>query len=73
MRRWLPDGFVPLFDGKSLAGWSLVNKVGPGFVVENGLLVCPAEGQLKRIARPGKLRSWASWAVRRAASEKLTL
>lgn len=38
------EGFVSLFDGKSLAGWTLVNKKGPGYVVEDGLLVCPADG-----------------------------
>jgi Domain of Unknown Function (DUF1080) len=39
--------FVSLFDGKSLNGWFVVNKKGPGFLVENGLLVCPAEGGQK--------------------------
>ncbi len=37
-------GFTPLFDGKTLDGWRLVRGRGPGYVVENGLLVCPAEG-----------------------------
>ncbi len=37
-------GFVPLFDGKTLKGWTLVRGRGPGYVVENGLLVCPANG-----------------------------
>lgn len=38
-------GFVPLFDGKSLQGWQLVDKRGgAGYVAENGLLVCPADG-----------------------------
>jgi hypothetical protein len=37
-------GFTPLFDGKSLKGWILVGGRGPGYVVENGILVCPAEG-----------------------------
>jgi hypothetical protein len=37
-------GFVPLFDGKTLNGWILKGKVGPGYVVENGILVCPADG-----------------------------
>ena len=37
-------GFVSLFDGKTLDGWTLVGKHGPGYVVENGILVCPAEG-----------------------------
>jgi 3-keto-disaccharide hydrolase len=41
------DGFVPLFDGKSLDGWFVVNKKGPGFVVKDGLLVCPVEAGQK--------------------------
>jgi hypothetical protein len=36
-------GFVRLFDG-TLNGWKLVEGKGPGYVVENGVLVCPAEG-----------------------------
>lgn len=37
-------GFVPLFNDKDLAGWVLVNGHGSGYVVEKGLLVCPADG-----------------------------
>jgi hypothetical protein len=39
-------GFVPLFDGKTLNGWTLVEKrdSGRGYIVENGVLVCPADG-----------------------------
>jgi 3-keto-disaccharide hydrolase len=37
-------GFVSLFDGKTLDGWQIVGQKGPGYVVENGILVCPAEG-----------------------------
>ena len=37
-------GFVPLLDGKTLKGWTLVHGRGPGYVPENGLLVCPADG-----------------------------
>ena len=46
----LPDqaadeaGFVPLFDGATLKGWTLVSPSGRGYVVENGVLVCPADG-----------------------------
>lgn len=36
--------FTPLFDGKSLNGWLLVNKQGPGYVVKDGVLICPADG-----------------------------
>ncbi len=32
-------GFVPLFDGATLDGWT-----GGGYIVEDGMLVCPAEG-----------------------------
>ena len=37
-------GFLPLFDGKTLAGWKLVHGHGPGYVVEAGKIVCPADG-----------------------------
>jgi len=37
-------GFVPLFDGKSLRGWQPVGKVGEGYLVEDGVLICPAQG-----------------------------
>jgi hypothetical protein len=38
-------GFVSLFDGKTLDGWTLGGRPsGRGYVVENGLLVCPADG-----------------------------
>jgi hypothetical protein len=37
-------GFVSLFDGKTLKGWTLVGGHGPGYVVKDGVLVCPKEG-----------------------------
>ncbi len=37
-------GFTPLFDGKTLKGWQLVNGHGSGYVVEGGSIVCPADG-----------------------------
>lgn len=37
-------GFVALFDGKSLTGWKLIRSHGPGYVVKDGVLVCPADG-----------------------------
>jgi hypothetical protein len=37
-------GFIPLFDGKSLNGWQIIGKKGPGYVVENGALMCPEKG-----------------------------
>lgn len=37
-------GFLPLFDGKTLNGWQIVGKKGEGYKVENGKLVCPADG-----------------------------
>lgn len=41
------QNFVPLFDGKSLDGWFIVNKQGTGFLVHDGLLICPANGGQK--------------------------
>lgn len=38
------EGFTPLFDGKNLDGWQIVGKVGPGYVAEDGVLVCPKNG-----------------------------
>ncbi|MGH9666898.1 MAG: 3-keto-disaccharide hydrolase, partial [Bryobacteraceae bacterium] len=38
------DGFLPLFNGHSLAGWTLVGGKGPGYVVQEGHIVCPADG-----------------------------
>src|SRR5882672_6251933 len=37
-------GFVSLFDGKTLDGWQIAAQKGTGYKVENGLLVCPADG-----------------------------
>jgi len=37
-------GFQQLFNGKSLKGWTLVGGKGPGYVVKDGILVCPADG-----------------------------
>jgi 3-keto-disaccharide hydrolase len=37
-------GFVSLYNGKDLDGWKLVGKEGRGYIVEDGLLECPADG-----------------------------
>jgi len=39
-------GFKPLFDGKTLNGWTLFDKKkdGAGYLVENGMIVSPANG-----------------------------
>src|SRR5438876_1755521 len=37
-------GFISLFDGETINGWTLVGKTGRGYVVENHVLVCPADG-----------------------------
>lgn len=37
-------GFTELFDGKTTNGWQLVKGHGPGYVVKDGILVCPKEG-----------------------------
>lgn len=40
-------GFVSLFDGKTLNGWFIVNKTGPGFIVQHGTILCPIDGGQK--------------------------
>lgn len=37
-------GFTTLFDGQSLTGWTLVRGHGPGYVIKDGILVCPLDG-----------------------------
>lgn len=37
-------GFVSLFDGKSLKGWQTVRPRGSGYVVQDGVIVCPEDG-----------------------------
>lgn len=37
-------GFTPMFDGKTLNGWTLVRGHGPGYVVQDSVIVCPKEG-----------------------------
>jgi hypothetical protein len=37
-------GFTSLFNGKDLTGWQLVGGKGRGYIVENGNIVCPADG-----------------------------
>lgn len=37
-------GFKPIFDGKTLDGWRLIRGRGRGYVVEDGILVCPRDG-----------------------------
>ena len=37
-------GFLPLFNGQNLDGWRLMDAVGPGYVIEDGKIVCPSDG-----------------------------
>ena len=37
-------GFVSLFDGKTLNGWTLLGKTGDGYVVKDGKIVLPHGG-----------------------------
>jgi len=37
-------GFLPLFNGRNLDGWTLIGGVGPGYLVEDGEIVCPSDG-----------------------------
>jgi hypothetical protein len=37
-------GFIPLFDGNTLKGWTLVNGRGPGYIVRDHTIVSPKDG-----------------------------
>src|SRR5205807_3282683 len=37
-------GFVDLFNGQTLKGWTLVNQHGPGYGVTNGVIFCARDG-----------------------------
>lgn len=41
------EGFTELFNGRDLTGWFVVNRMGPGFLAQDGSIVCPAEGGQK--------------------------
>lgn len=38
------SGFTSLFDGKTLNGWTPLDKKETGYFVKDGALICPAEG-----------------------------
>ena len=38
------DGFVRLFNGKTLEGWTIINQKGSGYVAQDGKIVCPKHG-----------------------------
>ena len=38
------DGFTPLFDGRSLEGWRLVDGHGPGYLAKDNTIICPKDG-----------------------------
>jgi len=38
------SGFVSIFNGKDLNGWTLRSKYNPGYLVQDGKIVCPADG-----------------------------
>ncbi|WP_395143867.1 DUF1080 domain-containing protein [Armatimonas sp.] len=40
----LAQRFEKAFDGTSLKGWQLIGGHGPGYVPNNGVLTCPADG-----------------------------
>lgn len=37
-------GFESLFDGTTLNSWKLVGGHGPGYIVQDGKIICPADG-----------------------------
>jgi len=43
-RWWVEQGFKPLFDGKTLAGWKLMGQKGDGYGVTNGVIYCAKGG-----------------------------
>ena len=40
----IESGFTPLFNGKNLDGWTLINKKGEGYGTSNGILFCARGG-----------------------------
>jgi hypothetical protein len=38
------NGFVALFNERDLTGWQLMHPKGSGYIVRDGVLVCPADG-----------------------------
>ena len=54
------EGFVSLFDGKTLNGWFIVSKMGPGFLARDGMIVCPFEGGQKLMTE----KEYANFALR---------
>ncbi len=40
------EGFVPLFDGKSLAGWAGLNDDTSSYYVKDGILICKDTGKV---------------------------
>ena len=37
-------GFVSIFNGKDLSGWTIRGQYGPGYIVEDEKIVCPSDG-----------------------------
>src|SRR3954454_1246942 len=40
----IEPGFTPIFDGKTLNGWKLINRNGPGYGVKDGIVYCERGG-----------------------------
>jgi hypothetical protein len=38
----VPRGFEQAFNGHDLTGWTMVGQTGPGYIVKDGILICPA-------------------------------
>lgn len=38
------SGFTPLFNGHDLSNWKLMGGKGPGYVAQDGEILCPADG-----------------------------
>ena len=37
-------GFTPMFDGKTLTGWQIINQRGEGYAVKDGMIYCAKGG-----------------------------
>jgi len=69
-----PTGFVALFNGKDLTGWSLANKPGDFWKAENGLLVNNGKGPHLVTEKSYKnFELWMDWKISTAGDSGVFL